>query len=106
MQGKKIPFNPKVLNEIFSLKDIDDEDVKIKIKQKDEHFFKEALKAICPNGVRINTGSPRKPLHISSSCILETARPCGKFTSLILRLSGRARQKSDCWCLLFGHPEF
>ncbi|XP_060185906.1 uncharacterized protein LOC132615337 isoform X2 [Lycium barbarum] len=81
MQGKKIPFNPKVLNEIFSLKDIDDEDVKIKIKQKDEHFFKEALKAICPNGVRINTGSPRKPLHISSSCILETARPCGKFSS-------------------------
>ncbi|KAK4380132.1 hypothetical protein RND71_001994 [Anisodus tanguticus] len=35
---------------IFSLKEVDDDDIKIKLKQKDENFFKKALKAICPNG--------------------------------------------------------
>lgn len=43
--GQVIPSDFEILNKIYNVKNIDDEDTKLKIKKKDKKFTKEILKS-------------------------------------------------------------
>nr|XP_009802794.1 PREDICTED: uncharacterized protein LOC104248266 [Nicotiana sylvestris] len=48
---------------------------------RDVNFVRHVLGELCPNGVKVYSGTAERPLSINCSCMLELARAWGRFVS-------------------------
>lgn len=74
VQGKVIPFNPSIINDIYNLRNFNDEETMLKIERTDELFKKKTIAKLCSNEVKLISGTEEYPSQSAGSSMRETER--------------------------------